>query len=88
MHSPGPWKWEEQRDGTLLLVDSRGEDILGAGVEIAEGWLNGACAPDEDNARLIAAAPDLLALARYAVERGEGDSDMAAALIARIEGKP
>jgi hypothetical protein len=61
-HTPGPW-----RAKTLMVVNAKGETVVHVGVS------NNFCPPRPDecvaNACLIAAAPDLLALAKqYASE--------------------
>lgn len=55
-HSPGPWSWGDGRGGEILL-DSNGTAVL---VEV-----QGFCRSEAD-ARLIAAAPKMLALLRIA----------------------
>ncbi len=61
-HTPGPWvAWQERAPNGPWMVE------MGAG-ELHIGFLpNGA--PDEANARLIAAAPDLLAALRLLMEQ-------------------
>jgi hypothetical protein len=54
-----------------VLVDAEGDPVIADGA----------------NARLIAEVPALLALARYAAERGEGDAEMAREILARIDGE-
>lgn len=78
-HSPGPWTWETC-DGDDSLVDAEGRPVF-------EGeWVCQA-----DNARLIAAAPELLALlteyARWFEVNDLERDERADALIARIDGK-
>jgi hypothetical protein len=52
-HSPGPWRWDNSRDGHLVLRSAEEEVILCAGCPA--DWV-----PGGDDARLIAAAPELL----------------------------
>lgn len=85
-HSPGPWRVEEyQGDVVLHVLDAKGRDIIRL-VEAAD-------------ARLIAAAPELLSALSWALSCLEADGyDLnedddardfrdASALVARIEGK-
>ena len=61
-HTPGPWKYDGQGDGNKQLpIRSRGNII--AAIR-GSGTL--------DDARLIAAAPDLLAALHELAEIGEG----------------
>ena len=62
-HTPGPWEIEEDDYGGEIWL---GGD--GCGMIVVNGWVNGGCmahpvewAKLQANARLIAAAPDLLA---------------------------
>jgi hypothetical protein len=57
--TPGPWKWVEERGGVYRLIGADGTVVADDGSAWGEygGWMN---SPDEPNARLIAAAPDLL----------------------------
>jgi hypothetical protein len=63
-HTPGPWEIEEDDYGDEIWLGGEG-----AGMIVVNGWVNGGCkqTPSEwaalqAEARLIAAAPDLLAL--------------------------
>jgi hypothetical protein len=75
-HTPGPWEVEEMANGFRIqnpyLVVT---DIR---------WASGA---DRSNARLIAAAPDLLAAAKAMFEKGAHGFDMLRAAIAKAEGE-
>lgn len=67
-HTPGPWYTFTNAEGVLQVwAESRhiNEDVLVATAE-DDGGVLGA---DEDNARLIAAAPDLLEAAKAALVR-------------------
>lgn len=91
-HTPGPWTVAPGRDKTHPHnVESRSPDC--EGFDLARCVLI-------DDARLIAAAPDLLAALQYALERFEcipkdrdeygifkGAADMARAAIAKAEGQ-
>jgi hypothetical protein len=64
-HTPGPWEIEEDDYGGEIWL---GGD--GCGMIVVNGWVNGGCmahpvewAKLQADARLIAAAPDLLACA-------------------------
>jgi hypothetical protein len=64
-HTPGPWEVDGDRDGDQLLViqsESKGE-ICNVTFTLGYGHA------DEANARLIAAAPDLLAACEAALAR-------------------
>ncbi len=55
-HASGPWSWGPRSDrGTTQLLDGYGLAILEIHESHGEGWL-----PDDAEARLIVAAPDLL----------------------------
>jgi hypothetical protein len=71
-HTPGPWRWvdppEGQDEGPLArLVAADGTEVLN--FDPSCGW-----PPDDANARLICAAPDLLA-ACEAIIAGWGHQD-------------
>ena len=86
-YTPGPWKAVKAAHGPIDILDSRGRDVVtvyGGGVETES---QGA------NARLIAAAPDLLSTLREIAGNGDGTGrnpqlmvDAALAAIARAEG--
>jgi hypothetical protein len=87
-HTPGPWRADcggsgNQRGGFSVTAANDGVVICGR-----MGWPH--CADEsEANARLIAAAPDLLAACKALVE-GEYDAPvmpMARAAIAKAEGR-
>lgn len=54
-HTPGPWHYRIADNGTPIVETASGEQ------EVARGGYEGPIAEGEANARLIAAAPDLLA---------------------------
>ena len=64
-HTPGPWHVGHFRNG-CDIVGPHGEDI--GYVNASDGADEPTSYPVEANARLIAAAPDLLAAARLALE--------------------
>ena len=90
-HTPGPWKWDESW-GAIVTNHPNGHKLVcpmwtgcdrrGLGHEVV--------AEDMANARLIAAAPDLLAFARECARAdsdcGESIREAARAAIARAEG--
>jgi hypothetical protein len=82
-HTPGPWRVARLRSGAWAVVDRGTRDIVPSIFTQRDGG------EDEANARLIAAAPDLLAALKYLLELG-GDDDRritADAAIAKAEGK-
>lgn len=91
--SPGPWRWEAAGEGPdhwLMKNCWIGGDMLDQCVLVAEG---GKWPPSDADARLIAAAPELLAALKRYLESPyyQGDQGLdrgARALIARIEGTP
>lgn len=104
-HTPGPWRVEENT--TLIWGDCNTDDhsTRGMGYPIAEArinpsgnWSTGPYADEgEANARLIAAAPDLLAAAKNLIDaHGDGsrynERPLAFAslisAIAKAEGQP
>lgn len=58
-HTPGPWEWYVGRDYDQTIRKVGGGRLLSCGSQFSGGY-----EPDEADARLIAAAPDLLALCR------------------------
>ena len=101
-HTPGPWKWE-LHDVSIASLEGPGGEVDNVfsvspcscctKSALGEGWKWGRCTtPKEDDARLIAAAPELLAALKSAVARldaHEGTEDNAdlRAVIAKAEGK-
>lgn len=69
-HTPGPWNWVQYGDGRTLprLVDFYGNEVLWIGYRASYDQSAG-FEPDEADARLIAAAPELLAVLVQAVAR-------------------
>jgi len=53
-HTPGPWNWTEYND-TRAIHSADGTKIA-----LPEVWIGNAAEESEANARLIAAAPDML----------------------------
>lgn len=91
-YTPGPWSWEYPTSGFISITTKGSDDIA----EIRTQDAGGSWAPEhaEANARLIAAAPELVAVLRdlidtYALnELRDGDYmdvSEARALLARIE---
>jgi len=72
-HSAAPWAVSREEGGRLAINDATDRTIA----EVVS------IRPEAD-ARLLAAAPAFLALAHYAVERGEGDSEMAAEVLNEV----
>jgi hypothetical protein len=76
-HTPGPWEWHWEDESMLVL---HGQDVLFNMVLVTNpceacqnrtretGELNKCLAPNEADARLIAAAPDLLKALQDLVE--------------------
>jgi hypothetical protein len=84
LHTPGPWMVLPNHErGQFVILTARGERL-----DIAEtyGWPS---TPREANARLIAAAPELLwALQQVLISAGHEDAkDIARRAIAKAEGK-
>ena len=76
-HTPAPWDTEESSYGDEIWLGGNG-----AGMIIVNGWINGGCMDNparwavvQADARLIAAAPDLLAALHYLLEQTV-DADM------------
>jgi hypothetical protein len=69
-HTPGPWKVEEYRNHFEIWPDPKNN--LGCGTMIAatHDWIPGGRVDDAANARLIAAAPELLEALKAIIEGG------------------
>lgn len=74
-HSPGPWYLHIYAADFIEINQRNGTPVI-----VAVGNIK------EADAHLIAAAPDLLRLARYSAQRGEGCAEMAREILARIDG--
>lgn len=87
-HTPGPWSFEMQEFGAVIVSD--GSSIATA---FASKVISGAELPMEANARLIAAAPDLLEALKELVEAFDDDvmghkrKEQAEIVIAQAEGR-
>ncbi|GGD58701.1 hypothetical protein [Croceicoccus mobilis] len=82
-HTPGPWSLDENdiRDEAQAVLTDR---FGGTVADVFTGHRHGEC---EANARLIAAAPELLDALEYLVSLGGGDClDMARDAIAKARG--
>jgi hypothetical protein len=93
-HTPGPWKFEKQDDGRSDGFIRAGEQYSGAvhPPAVARICKRGLGRLDESvaNARLIAAAPELLAACKAMLldrTRDDHTSRIAAAAIAKAEGR-
>ena len=91
-HTPGPWTAERCYDGSRTVCQMRNCELLVC-VNAADGAVPLGYDATEANARLIAAAPELLAELEAVVEayatyyRGEPSSCLKArALIAKVKG--
>lgn len=82
-HSAGPWAWEPG-DPTIEGANGGAVCHMADHVSMHTVMATGEHFSSAD-ARLIVEAPALLALARYAAERGEGDAEMAREILARID---
>ena len=85
-HSPGPWTWRYFKETLIVnVVDGVGEEVITFMPYADKGWIS------EADARLVAAAPELLAALRDLVDSGlcvsHPECAAARALIARIEGE-
>lgn len=96
-HTPGPWRaLPEVLTGGIHHVGGRSPIVMKEGRKIAcvsrsldARIKDGPCKEAEANARLIAAAPDLLAALKLVVEQGNLDvwlAKQARAAIAKAEG--
>lgn len=90
-HTPGPWKfYDDSNDGKTNRIE-----IVAIGKTVARIYRS---VPEEDlpNARLIAAAPELLTLVRHIVDHhepgaldmlfGSGWADHAKQVLAKVDG--
>ena len=97
-HTPGPWRWWIDDIGNeIFLIDSQKDSILGPTFEIngKTGSVALRCDVTRANARLIAAAPELLdalkallglTLSDNGNQSAAAVEDMARAAIAKAEG--
>jgi hypothetical protein len=90
-HTPGPWRITEgHRDRIIRAIDSDGDDTVIAEVH---WWAMAGAAESIANARLIAAAPELLEACKFAFaamnsEDGRKRAEQALiAAIAKAEGR-
>ena len=92
-HTPGPWAWKIEGFDGYKLIAKDGTKVADDGSADGEygGWMND---PNEPNARLIAAAPDLLkalekivALEHYRHGYHPAWTDQARAAIAKARGE-
>ncbi len=68
-HSPGPWRWSDERahvDDQPALMDASGERVCWFG-DSTQYYPTAGEPPSQADARLIEAAPELLAALRIAV---------------------
>jgi len=79
-HSPGPWRWVTPEDKSWERLD----DGANGCVFVVDGWH---VMPSDADRRLIAKAPELLAMLKRAVEDREPWHWDARALISEIEGE-
>jgi hypothetical protein len=64
-HSPGPWTWNHDMDGPILLRADNGALVLNFEKDYEQG-------PSNEDARLMESSPDLLAmLVRLQVALGD-----------------
>jgi hypothetical protein len=89
MHTKGPWEVRETRDGMTVRKSRKRLEIVykcqGGGEQVIVGKHTGLDCLTGDNARLIAAAPELLAackaISRYAAQGKTLDTKAFADLI-------
>ena len=60
-HTPGPWSWYTRNGHRVAIDGPGGAEVARADEYGASAWIE----VSEDDARLIAAAPELLELALY-----------------------
>ena len=92
-HTPGPWRLELEEDGAFWLLSDPGVDMTSPATIAKRGTWSHRAKESHANARLIAAAPDLLAALKAVCSHGtrepqqiSSDWDAARAAIARAEG--
>lgn len=97
-HTPGPWEWWQPTDDELL-IRSRFQDEQGRRATAYPAAINvNGSMPYEANARLIAAAPDMLEALKRIAEWNDGSRplgdepwlemvDIALPAIAKAEGR-
>lgn len=86
-HSPGPWKWENwmAANGTMRLMGGDGDSVMRLNMRDEQTTKE----PWPADARLIEAAPELLAMVERLCDYDAADEDAydaARALVARIRG--
>jgi hypothetical protein len=97
-HTPGPWqlaRFNPERATVEVETVARGDELPDQGCFIALVGAYGAGIEDAPEARLIAAAPDLLAALEYILDwspdgskwSGETARDMGRAAIAKARGE-
>lgn len=86
-HTPGPWKLEETVGSFTHGVRACGKNVSGFVAFINTRWVHPEqCREQEANARLIAAAPDMLAMLKR-IPGADWTSDDVRAVIAKAEGR-
>lgn len=65
-HTPGPWIWDDEECGNSISIRHDPQNPRALGDEVASVYRDGIETTDDmrADARLIAAAPDLLSIAR------------------------
>lgn len=87
-HTAGPWELRD--DGSYGMTVMTGGNVAGLTLAlVVHNRMAGMCSPEyKANARLIAAAPDLLAALRDVLEHGDRKAiDRAMAVIAAVDGR-
>jgi len=69
MHTPGPWTYDVSDDGTLLDIKAGDEWILNGCGCCGSPWVS-----NVEDARLMAAAPDLLYALQEFIRNPGGDN--------------
>lgn len=87
-HTPGPWKFgfESASSDWAIVTDASGGVVANVNAESGPDAISAPATrkmPREANARLIAAAPDLLAACQKIVDAVEDGDEMAAIEMAR-----
>jgi len=94
-HTPGPWtysRWDESRGTSFYIAQADGApytpNYSDVATLVAETCLGEQVSIQEANARLIAAAPDLLRALECLLEMGHAKAgDLARAAIAKARGE-